>query len=266
MRVLLRPRWVVGTVIAVSLMGLFVSLGFWQLRRLDERQERNAAVEERESIPVAPVSEVVPADAGFDDVDGLVYRRTSARGRYDPAGEVRIRSRSLEGRPGVWVVTPLRLDDGTALAVNRGFVPVSTEAPAPAAGEVEVRGLLFATQEREGIGPQDPADGRLAELSRLDLGRLQEQYDADLVPMWLQLERQDPPLEEDGLPVPLPEPERDEGPHLSYAIQWFLFAAIGALGWPLVLRRAVAEDRRRSGGAPRGGEAPAPERPLEPAR
>jgi len=72
MRVLLRPRWVVGTVIAVSLIGLFVSLGLWQLRRLDERRDRNAAVEERESLPVAPVSEVVPADAGLDDVAELV--------------------------------------------------------------------------------------------------------------------------------------------------------------------------------------------------
>jgi cytochrome oxidase assembly protein ShyY1 len=245
MRVLLRPRWLVGTVIAVLLIVLFVNLGLWQLRRLDEKRDRNADIEERSSLPLAPVAEVVDPEAGYDDVDDLVYRRASADGRYDPEGEVRIRSRSLDGRPGMWVVTPLRLDDGTALAVNRGFVPLSTEVPAPPGGEVAVTGLLFATQERQGIGPRDPTGRDLTELSRLDLDRLQQQYGADLYPMWLQLAESDPPVEDGDLPALLPEPEQDEGPHLSYAVQWFLFAAIGAIGWPLVLRRAARDDERR---------------------
>jgi cytochrome oxidase assembly protein ShyY1 len=265
MRVLLRPRWLVGTVIAVLLIALFVTLGLWQLRRLDEKRDRNAAIEERSALPVAPVTEVVDAGAGFDEVDELVYRRASARGRYDAAGEVRIRSRSLDGRPGVWVVTPLRLDDGAALAVNRGFVPLNTDVPPPPGGDVEVTGLLFATQEREGIGPRDPTGRRLEELSRLDLDRLQQQYGTDLVPLWLQLAESDPPVE-GGLPMVLPEPDQDEGPHLSYAVQWFLFATIGAIGWPLVLRRAAAEDRKR---AARAGDPDMPageDRPLEAAR
>jgi cytochrome oxidase assembly protein ShyY1 len=264
MRVLLRPRWLVGTIIALLLIVLFVNLGLWQLRRLDEKRDRNADIEERSARPVQPVDEVVDPEADGDDVRGLVYRRVTARGRYDPTGEVRIRSRSLDGRPGVWVVTPLRLDDGTALAVNRGFVPVSTDVPAPAGGQVEVTGLLFASQERRGIGPRDPAGGTLRELSRLDLDRLQQQYEADLYPVWLQLQDQEPAVEEDALPVLLPEPEQDEGPHLSYAIQWFLFAAIGAVGWPLVLRRAAAEDARRRERA--AGAGAVADRPLEAAR
>jgi cytochrome oxidase assembly protein ShyY1 len=265
MRVLLRPRWLVGTIIAVLLIVLFVNLGFWQLRRLDEKRDRNAAIRERGAEPVEPVDRLVDARTGFDDVGRLVYRRASARGRYDPDGEVRIRSRSLDGRPGEWVVTPLRLDDGTALAVNRGFVPLSTDVPAPPSGEVEVTGLLFASQHRQGIGPRDPTDGRLAELSRLDLARLQEQYQPDLFPMWLQLQRQDPPVDEDALPVLLPEPEQDEGPHLSYAVQWFLFATVGAIGWPILLRRTAREDerRRRRGPSPPDDDA---DRTLEAAR
>jgi cytochrome oxidase assembly protein ShyY1 len=265
MRVLLRPRWLVGTVIAVLLIVLFVNLGLWQLRRLDEKRDRNADIEERSALPVAPVGEVVDPEAGYGEVDELVYRRASAEGRYDADGEVRIRSRSLDGQPGLWVVTPLRLDDGTALAVNRGFVPLSTDVPAPPGGELEVTGLLFATQERQGIGPRDPTGGRLDELSRLDLDRLQQQYGGDLFPMWLQLAKSDPPVAGD-LPVVLPEPEQDEGPHLSYAVQWFLFATIGAIGWPLVLRRAVAEDRRRTDRAGQPSVPVGDDRPLEAAR
>src|SRR3954453_4779866 len=188
MRVLLRPRWLVGTIIALLLIVLFVNLGFWQLRRLDEKRDRNAALRERRARAVEPVGDVVDPRTPFDDVDGLVYRRVSARGRYDRAGEVKIRSRSLDGQPGEWVVTPLLLHDGTALVVNRGFVPLSTDVPAPPSGSVEVTGLLFATQKRSGIGPRDPATGRLRELARLDLTRLQQQYRPDLYPLWLQLQ------------------------------------------------------------------------------
>src|SRR5829696_8096941 len=135
MRVLLRPRWLVGTIVAVLLVVLFVNLGFWQLRRLDERRDRNALVEDRSSAPVQPLAEVVDPRTDVGRVGAVVYRRASARGRYDADGEVRIRSRSLDGRPGEHVVTPLRLDDGNALAVNRGFVPLSTDVPPPARGE-----------------------------------------------------------------------------------------------------------------------------------
>jgi cytochrome oxidase assembly protein ShyY1 len=100
----------------------------------------------------------------------------------------------------------------------------------------------------------------LPQLARLDLRRIQQQYDADLYPVWLQLQRSDPPVDENALPLLLPEPEQDEGPHLSYAVQWFMFATVGAIGWPILLRRAAAEDERRRRREAREAEA---DRPLE---
>jgi surfeit locus 1 family protein len=85
----------------------------------------------------------------------------------------------------------------------------------------------------------------LDELARLDLARLQQQYRPDLFPLWLQLQKANPPVAKDALPVLLPEPEQDEGPHLSYAVQWFLFATVGAIGWPLLLRKTARDDERR---------------------
>jgi surfeit locus 1 family protein len=237
-----RPKWVVGHVLAVVLVVTFVNLGFWQLRRHDERRELNAAIGSRAALPSAPVAELVDPEAGFDDVDDLVYRRAWALGMYDAGAEVLVRSRSLDGQPGFHVVTPLRTEEGPALAVNRGFLPLAEEGAAsasPPPGQVEVRGLLLATQERGRIGPRDPEAGRLRQLARVDLARLQQQYGTDLYPLQLQLQRQEPSQPGD-LPVLLPDPERDAGPHLGYALQWFSFAVIGTVGWIVLLRRTAS--------------------------
>jgi surfeit locus 1 family protein len=264
----LRPKWVVGHVLIAALVLLAVRLGFWQLDRLEERRAVNADIAARTELAPAPVADLVagapagdsPAEVG----DALQYRAATATGTYDAEGEVLIRSRSLDERPGYWVVTPLLLDDGTAVAVNRGFVPFSDDLDAalatgpPPEGAVSVEGIVVATQERDGIGPTDPAEGRLQALARLDVVRLDQQHPADLLPVALQLTGQEP--EQAGpLPVALPTPEQDEGSHLAYAGQWFLFAVIGAVGWPVLVRHTVREE---AGGAP--GGPPRPRRDLPP--
>jgi surfeit locus 1 family protein len=224
-----RPRWLVGTVVCLLLAAVFVDLGFWQLRRLDEKRDRNALVEQRTAEPVAPLEEV----------DGpLAYRRVTAEGRFDPSGQVLVRNRSLNESPGRWVLTPLVLHDGTAVAVNRGFVPNGVDPPAPPTGEVDVEGLLLTSETRGSIGPRDPAEGRLDELVRADVGRLQQQYDRELFPLYLQQTDALPPGE---LPLRVPPPELDEGPHLGYAVQWFLFALVALVIYALAVRKRLAE-------------------------
>ena len=115
-------------------------------------------------------------------------------------------------------------------------------------------GLLLATQERQGIGPTDPTEGVLGEIARVDLARLQQQYGADLYPVYLQLQTQSPPPA--TLPTVLPDPELTEGSHLSYAGQWFLFAAVGAIGWPILLRHTSRNDHHHAGAGADPGSHP----------
>ena len=262
----LRPKWIVGHVLVVVLVVTFVSLGLWQLRRHDERQSRNAAITARSEVPAVPVGELVPPGVQSGDVGELEYRQAVATGTYDPEGEVLIRPRSLDGVSGWHVVTPLVLDDGRAVLVTRGFAPGSDDpeealrAAAPPAGEVTVTGLVFPTQERRGIGPTDPDEGTLRELARVDIGRIDQQYGGDLLPVHVQLLEQDPPLDPTRFPQQLPRPATEDGPHLSYAVQWFLFAAVGLVGWPILLRRTADEERRGH----RPGAALPPDRPRDP--
>lgn len=260
----LRPKWVVGHVLVVALVATFTSLGFWQLDRLEVRKQRNADITARAEMPAAPVTDVVPPGATLDGVGDLQYRRVTVTGTYDADAGLLVRPRSLDGVSGWHVVTPLVLADGRAVLVTRGFAPLASDldvvrdAVLPPAGEVTLTGLAFPTQERQGIGPADPEDGVLEELARVDIGRVQQQYERDLLPVYVQLENQVPPQEED-LPRVLPAPVTDEGPHLSYAVQWFLFAGVGLVGWPVLLRRTSRDEHRADGRPPVPGPGPDPD-------
>ncbi len=251
-RFLLKPRWILSHLLVLALVVVMVNLGLWQLQRLQERRDFNALVESRQELPAEPVQAVLPASASFADAHGVVFRTVTAEGTYLPDEEVVVRGRSFEGKSGAWMLTPLRLGDGTAVVVNRGWVPLQAGLAvrpewSPPSGEVRVEGLLVATQTRGRFGSIDPEGERLDELARADVGRIQEQVDEDLVPAVLQLDTQDPAQDGD-FPVAIGPPELSEGPHLNYAGQWFIFSAIAIIGYPLVLRR-VAQNKAKEAAA-----------------
>ena len=231
-----RPIWIAGHVLAVVLVATFIVAGFWQWSRHNERRDRNAAVEARaDEAPLAPADLAAAAPA---DVE---YRLVTAAGTWDRGGEVVIRARSMDGQSGCHVVTPLVLDDGSAVLVNRGFVPLTVcedpkplaEAPA-ASGTVEVSGIARRSQQRGTFGAADASSGVLDTMNRVDVDRIAEQYERPLAPLYVEL-RTPEPLD-GGLPFPVDPPELGAGPHLGYMVQWFLFAAVAVVGYPFVLR------------------------------
>ena len=251
-----RPRSILSHLFVLGMVVLMVNLGFWQLRRLDERRATNARIEARVDEPAAPIGAVLPAGpaATPEEVAAVEYRTVTVTGRYAPDEEVLVTNRTYAETPGYWVLTPLVQPDGTAVVVNRGWVPFATtdpdgsfEAFAPAQGTVTVTGSIRASQTRSTGpigGPADAGDGRLRQLARADVGRLAAQVSAPLYPLYVNLDSQQPPLPEGGLPVLLPPPDLSEGPHLGYAGQWFIFSALTVVVYPLLLRR-VARTRGR---------------------
>lgn len=230
-RSVLRPRWLVLHLVAVAATGSFVLAGVWQLHRSDERRERNRLVAERRAAPEAPLEEAIgrPGD--------VVERRVRAAGRYDTGEEVLLLGRGSDSRPGNHVLTPLVTASGRAIVVDRGWVPPNLEEPpvpeaAPPDGEVVVHGVLLAS---EGTGG---GEGQLRRVARIDVGRLAKQLPYPTYSSYLLLRSQEPVQRED-LPEPVPLPPLSEGPHLFYAVQWFLFAAIATAGYPALLRREV---------------------------
>lgn len=241
-------RWWVATLFVAAISAIFVALGFWQLRRHDERRLEHLVLQARLAEDPLPLGLLIDAAGG--DNASLEYRRASITGQYEPEGEVLVRGQAREGQPGFHVVTPFRLDDGRVVLVNRGWVPLALDTPPlagapPPSGPVALTGFVRSTQTRRGVGPQEPS-GRLAIVARVDLDRLSGQMPGPLAPVWLQVGGEADAGLAGGLPVPLDAPSfTDAGPHLSYAIQWFSFAAI-AIGGYVVLNR-----KRASGGTPR---------------
>lgn len=242
-RFALRPRWILSHLFVLALIAAMITAGLWQLGRHDEKRERNARIVARTSEPMTPIGHLLDGpDAATADLE---YRVVSAEGRYLP-DQILVRSRSLEGSPGSWVVTPLEMHDGTVVIVNRGFIHNSgqfervPDSFAPPEGDIEIVGLLRKTQTRGRIGATDPATGVLDDMARLDVARIAKQVDAPVLPMYLSLEDQRPVLTAED-PIPLPREELDEGPHFGYAIQWFIFTTIAVIGYPLILRRRAGE-------------------------
>lgn len=247
-----RPRWIASHLFVLVLVVLMVNLGFWQLDRLDQKQDRNALIRERTAAPTAELGTLTTPGAPLTVGAELQYRRATASGQFLAEEEVLVRNRTLDGRPGYWVLSPLALDTGGIVVVNRGWIPVTggeaaDSAPPAPAGEVTVAGVLRRTEEARGLAVADPADGELTFMNRPDLGRLQQQLDDPVVPVVLQIvPPDDAPPGGGELPVPVPLPPLDEGPHLSYAFQWFTFATIATVGYLLFLRKHGRELAREA--------------------
>jgi surfeit locus 1 family protein len=204
---------------ALAVAIVCVGAGIWQLDRLGQRHARNAVVAARLARPPLPVERGTPPDS-------VRQRRIVARGVYDFARE-RVRAfRSFDGTPGVALITPLRLADGSAVFVDRGWVP------SPDAYHVDQALYREAdTATVEGLGLIPPR-GRYD----VEIGALRDSVPYVLLPFMLQQTGTAAPR---GLPRRWPPPALDGGPHLSYAIQWFSFALIIVLGTGALLRKTT---------------------------
>jgi len=252
-RFLLKPNWLLLHLGALLLAALFIGLGFWQLRRLETRQNLNVLLQERLILEPQPLDRLLQAyrtdtDPGEDS--SIAYRPTTVTGRYDPTEEVLLRSaEAVNGEPGYFVLTPLVFADQSAVLVERGWVPFDmntppVEAAAPPEEAVEVRGIV--TLERKpptgwgaSLAPRDPP-GDLTITAYPDSKRLGAQMPYTLPPLYIELQTQQPPQTSE-LPLPKPSPEFGDGPHLGYAVQWFAFALIGTVGYGFLMRQTARQ-------------------------
>jgi surfeit locus 1 family protein len=220
-----------GCFVAVALV--CARLGLWQVHRLRERRAVNAAALAARSKPPVTMDKSEPGA-------GLIDRRVVASGRYDDDHAIILRGRVYQGVPGVEIVSPLLLDHGqSAVLVNRGFVPApdaftvdpdSWREP----GTVRVEGIALPIGSAGGAPLQR---GEETTWARLDLEALRARLPYPISPVYI---RQLPDSSLPRFPRRLEPLSLDDGPHLSYAIQWFSFSIL-AVVFGIVIARQKRE-------------------------
>lgn len=227
---LVSRRWWWTTLLVIAGVIVLVRLGFWQLERLETRRQANAAYKAKiETLPL-DLNEPLPANEPLE----LLDRRAIAEGTYDYDHQLILGQQNWQGAPGVHLITPLILRDGTrAILVDRGWIPNQEYTQGnldrfDESGAAVVTGTLQLSQELSGGGTsliEEPQE----EWYRIDIGAIQKQLPYELLPVYMI-----PAAREGTQDLPLrsePEVDLSDGPHLSYAIQWFSFALMLAIGY-----------------------------------
>ncbi len=240
---LFKRRWILTTLLVAVAAAVMVRLGFWQLARLAGKRAYIAQV--TAALAAAPLA-LTGAETDLP-ADEYRNRPATAKGEYDFEHEVLLKNQFFGNQPGYDLLTPFRLEGSEqALLVDRGWVPLD----AGAVGDLTAFQEVGKRQIEGRIEPADPRPrqaetiaGQQKEWYRVDLEGIQAQTPYALLPFYLALTPSD---DHTGLPNRNP-PEiiLDEGPHLGYAFQWFLFALVVPIVYAVQVRRL---DRRPGDG------------------
>jgi surfeit locus 1 family protein len=216
--------WLI-TLAAVVASGVTFRLGLWQLDRAGQRLALQAAIAQRQAMPPVPQSALLDAKAQPQ----LLHRQVNLRGEWLARDTVFLDNRQMEGRPGFFVVTPLRLEGSAAVVlVERGWVPRNFEQreklpPVPTPdGTVELRGRIAPPPAKlyEFSGAQ-----RGAIRQNLDLAQFRVETGLPLLDLAVRQTQGAP----DGLLRDWPEPASGAATNYGYAFQWWAMSGLVAI-------------------------------------
>jgi cytochrome oxidase assembly protein ShyY1 len=212
--------------------------------RLEDRRHDNELITQHLAMDPVPLSTVVGPGDEVDD--RLAWTRVRATGTYDVDHEVTVTFTTRDGQPGVDVVTPLVMPDGSAILVDRGWLATqnTTErpdnVPAPPPGNVIVTGWLRQNSAADDHAVE-PVDGQVRAISSEGMA---SSVPYDLVSGYLNLRSQEPPA---ATSLELePRPELGQGPHFFYGLQWWFFGALAVFGLFWFARTEMKERQARA--------------------
>ena len=239
-------RWWLTTLFVLFAAAVCVRLGIWQLDRLAQRRAFNAHVESVWALPPLTLTTDV-----LEDLPTMEYRDVVVSGRYDFEHQVALRNMYSGDQYGYHLLTPLVIEEGVAVIVDRGWIPAAgndtpndwrayDEAP-----DATISGILRVGREQPEMGGKtdptlEPGQSGLDFWLNVNLERIDEQVPYELMSIYIQ---PDPDPEDTEPPIPSqPEIVLSEGSHIGYAVQWFSFASVLLFGYPFYLRKQVEEE------------------------
>lgn len=217
----------VPTVIVAILAPLFIGLGLWQLDRAEQKRTLGASLEMRGKLPEFPLSAPLP------DARELVFRKVIAAGRFLGGKTVLIENRKHMGKRGFHVITPLLMESGQIVLVNRGWIPGQgremTIPDTPDSNtDLSIRGEVRIPQPPAlGLDLKISANEAMPHWPFLTLENYSSWSGLEILPFQI-LQATD---DSSGFMRRWPRPKVNDAMHTGYAVQWFAFALIVLLIW-----------------------------------
>ncbi|GAA5610325.1 SURF1 family protein [Streptomyces platensis] len=240
-RFLLSRQWVILTLVGLVLIPVMIKLGYWQLHRHQHKVAQNALIARSLADDPVPVTTLTAPGRELPRRD--MWRTVTATGTFDTAHEVVVRQRTAadEQSIGYYVVTPLVLGNGRGVLINRGWVSAGNDltkfpdVPAAPRGKVTVTGRMMADETTAASGIKDTKGLPARQVMLINSSEQAKRTGRPMLGGYIE---QTLPKPAGNTPEPVPEPDHDSiGPHMAYAIQWWLFAAAVPVGWIVLVRR-----------------------------
>lgn len=245
---LFRRPWIFVTILVIVAAIVMVRLGIWQLDRLAGRRAFNAQVLSQIDEPPLPLTD----DVVSGNLEALEFRTVQIEGEFDFANSLVLGNQFWNDQMGVHLLTPLKIAGTEAvILVDRGWIPFEDWENRnlnayDEAETVDVAGMLRVTQTKLGLRDclDETAGDAPFQVWCLALDGIAAHLPYDLLSVYL---IQAPAGEQTAPPYrSIPQIEISEGPHLSYAIQWFTFSAILLIGYPFFVNREVKARERKA--------------------
>lgn len=232
-QLLKNKNWIIFTFLIIVAFLISVRLGLWQFDRHETRVASNQAIEN------ALVQEILPINQVLED-QVTNWQKVSVVGEFEAASQQLVRRRYLEGNLGFWVVAKLNTPDGGSVLINRGFTPVTAAAnktpdvEAPPSGRLEITGYLH-TLDAESPRPDDLPEGQVNSINATQFNLSKDDYQFFVHEINLQSDLSS-----------LNPPTLGYGSHLAYALQWIAFSFMIILGWLVLTRKELIEQKKSS--------------------
>lgn len=252
-RFLITPRWLGLAAVTITAVVIMILLGQWQLDRYRERDAINARIDATATADPVGVASVLPPPAvggGPPPPEDRAWTRVTVTGVYDPAGEVLVRGRSVEGRVGFEVITPLRTADGSAVLVDRGWVPAAPEGPTARpdvppvpSGEVTVVGRVRLSES--GGQAVERLAGAGAQVRRIAVPHIARELPYPVYGAYVLADPVEPGF------TAIPVRQENSWQNAAYVVQWWLLAGLTVVGFGYLARREAlaAAGTARAGAA-----------------
>lgn len=243
-RFLATPRWIAGFLVLLVAIAIMIRLGFWQYERAELKRSTNDTIQAARAADPQPAAQLIPPTPQQLPEVADEWSQVTVTGTYDPEGTILIRQRSFTEGVGFEIVVPLTTADGTTYLIDRGYIIAEAGAaqapdlPPTPTGDVTVTGVVKRPYAAAENATRVEQIGDLRSVRAIDPVLLSESLGVSVAGGYIIAYDE---VTADGTVVSgiarIPGPELDDGPHLSYAVQWWLFGAMSLVGFGFLARR-----------------------------